>query len=101
MWKKVINKEQLYLLQSEDVLIKYPIDGKVAEDFSRANPENISPRVITDNNNDEELMTLGFIHSQQHSDPILGTYRSSVMAPVQKHYNDIVAERIWWFFEQD
>ncbi len=100
MWQKVTNKEQLQNLQSEDVLIKYPVDGNVADSFDNANPENISPRIVTGINATEEKLVLGFIQSQQRKHPILGMYRS-VLAPVEKTYYDLIAERIWWVFKEE
>lgn len=96
MWNKVKTKEQLAALQQGDAIIKYPIKGAPLETFDEANPENISPRVVS--GNEGETLHLSFLYNDKRNDPILGMYKS-VFGPVDKTYNDIIAERLWWVFE--
>lgn len=96
MWKKVTTKEQLAALNSGDAIIKYPIKGVPQESFDEANPENISPRVVT--GNDGESLHLSFLYNDKRNDPILGMYKS-VFGPVDKSYADLIAQRTWWVFE--
>lgn len=99
MWKKVTDTIVLEGLNIGDVLIKYPVDGSVADTFDDANPENISPRVV--GNNEDEILSLNFIHSNAQSDPIMGMYRGGVMAPLIISYSDLINEGIWWYFEEE
>ncbi|MCB0699411.1 MAG: hypothetical protein H6551_12535 [Chitinophagales bacterium] len=99
MWKKVTDIAQLQSLDTGDVLIKYPIDGKVAEVFDNANPENISPRVV--GSNEDGVISLNFIYGSAHSDPILGMYNSGIMAPVIITYEEAIAQNVWWRFDEE
>lgn len=96
MWKKVVNKEQLSRLEVGDALIKHPMKGGIADTFDDADPENISPRVVTSNNGEQLLLSSLF--SDRMNDPILGMYKS-VFGPVDKSYDELIAERLWWVFE--
>lgn len=96
MWNKVTTKQQLANLSSGDAIIKYPIKGGVQATFHGANPDNISPRVVSDNTGD--ALRLGFLNSDRRNDPILGMYKS-VFGPVEKSYDDIIAEGLWWVYE--
>lgn len=96
MWKKVISKEQLASLQTGDALVKYPLKGGIEESFDAADPDNISPRVVSDNNG--ASLRLGFLFSDRQNDPILGMYKS-VFGPIEMSYEEIIAKRVWWVFE--
>lgn len=96
MWKKVTTRRQLEKLLTGDAIIKYPIKGGVLDTFDDANPENISPRVVGENTGTSLRLT--FLNSDRRNDPILGMYKS-VFGPVEKAYDDIIAERLWWVFE--
>lgn len=101
MWEKITSINQLEILDAEDVLMKYPLDGKVAGTFEKANPENVLPRVVVENNYAEQTIRLGFIHSRATGDPILGMHVSSIMAPVDKKYADIISDGVWWKFVEE
>lgn len=98
MWEKVISEEQLKDLDLEDVLIKYPVNGSIADNFTHATPENTSPRVVVENDPITLTICLGYVHSKATGDPILGMHIGTVKAPVYKGYADIINAGVWWKF---
>ncbi len=99
MWTKITTVSQLTSLQAGENIIKYPITGESVADFSEANPDNISVRVITQNDPLNELVDLTIQPGNIKYHAILGM-SNSFFQPQKKSYDSIIREENWWFFDQ-
>jgi hypothetical protein len=98
MWKKITATTQLTALQAGENIIKYPISGASVSNFEDANPDNISLRVITQNDPLNETLDITVRPSTVKYDAILGL-GGVVFGPVKKSYDAIIKEGLWWFFD--
>ncbi len=98
MWHRITTTAQLATLEAGENIVKYPVSGGPAADFSEANPDNISLRVITQNDPLSETLAITVVPSKVKYDAILGI-GGVVFGPVEKSYNTIIAEGTWWFFD--
>lgn len=95
MWIKIISPTQLQSLQPGDSIVKYPVNGAPLDSFDEANPDTVSARIVTQNDPANELLDVSLMKSAIRYDAILGA-TGFVFGPVRKHYEDILAEGLWW-----
>ncbi len=98
MWHKITTTAQLTTLEAGENIIKYPVSGEPAADFNDANPDNISLRVVTQNDPLNEILAITVMPSSVKYDAILG-FGGIVFGPVQKSYDALITEGVWWFFD--
>jgi len=98
MWIKITISDQLKALQPGDNIIKYPIAGAPLDSFDEANPDNVSVRVVTQNDPASELLSISLTPSEIRYDAILGV-SGFVFGPIRKHYKDVLDEGLWWVFD--
>ncbi len=98
MWHKITTAAQLTTLETGENIIKYPVSGGPAADFNDANPDNISLRVVTQNDPVTATLDIAVVPSKVKYDAVLGI-GGVVFGPVQKSYEEVVAENVWWVFD--
>jgi hypothetical protein len=98
MWHKITKPDQLTTLEAGENIIKYPVSGEPAADFNDANPDNISLRVVTQNDPLSKMIAISIRPSSVKYNAILGI-GGVVFGPVEKSYDAIIAEGMWWYFD--
>ena len=95
MWTKITTNEQLAAILVNTIVVKYPVFGEPVDNFDGANAENVSPRVVANNNVPGQVLDLRFIPEQVGVDLVIGL-APLIAGPIHKRYRDIIAESIWW-----
>lgn len=97
MWTKITSIEQLEALHEGSLVAIYPLQGAPKSVFDDSDPDQVSQRLVAQNDTEEKMINTTSLQRKEESHTITSSGMGSMMlGSGYINYVDIIEHGTWW-----